>query len=192
MSHTGPDRGGTNSRRHAAFHEAGHAVAAAALQIPFYLVDIKVREHPGGGWSLGFTHLGRDDKGLSINVKGLGESCWPPVMQALAGPIADALAKPGSNWAIPEDDDLAAAEDLIIAATCDHRIVNRRPVASDVDLAATKVAREAMLERIVHQTVTFVESNKRAITLVAEALLSAESEELTGDEVRSIYQSTLS
>ena len=42
--------------RKTAFHEAGHAVSAIVLGLELRSVDIKLRQHPDGGISLGTTN----------------------------------------------------------------------------------------------------------------------------------------
>ena len=170
---------------HAAFHEAGHAVAAVVLGENLRSVDVRQRQLPDGRLQLGLT----DCEGVNaIDSLGMGhQAALTHVIRAFAGPVAEALVNP--DFREGHSGDIASVRELVSLAfgrgvAKDDQVVLDRWDEVRRDDRVVDLLRSAQAE-----AVRLVEEHWPAISAVAARLL--EEEQLSGDDVASIVNADL-
>lgn len=171
-----------NDVRCTAFHEAGHAVAAAVFAIPFERVFIVRTVHaslPPVDKLLG--QVVRNFQKSELAGKG-EEEVLRHVIQAFAGPYGETLASENLSLIMPVDDpDVIDAWSCLRFAFCEFTIDDGNATFSQAELQRNKPRMEGLFQSGRRDAVRFVQQHRKEITCVAEALLR--DVELTYDQV---------
>jgi hypothetical protein len=173
--------------RSTAFHEAGHAVAAVVLGLRLKWVDVKLRQHPNGGVSLGATNC---DGVAKRDLLGKGEEAvMPYLVYAIAGVAAEACVNPlvSTPEYLGASEDWADAWQLAIKAVCDFVVRDGVATISNEEQERNMPRLNALMESARDAANRLVEDHQGAITEVAGLL--GRRTRLDGAEVAEIVNS---
>ena len=174
-----------NDLRCTAFHEAGHAVAAAVLKIEFEKVFV-VREvdHASNpvGMQLGFVSRNFQLPSLAGQSE---EIAINNLIQAFSGPMAETLAYPNLSPDISQENpDVMDAWKVLKFFCCEFEIVDGKAQFDDNDVRRNIPRMESLFMQGLEASDRFVKVQKEVIREVAEALI--EQTVLTASDVQEI------
>ena len=180
-----PDSVNRNDLRCTAFHEAGHAVAAAVLGIQFDRVFV-VREVYHAYQPVGMQ-LGQVERNFHLpSLAGQGEETEiNNLIQAFSGPMAETFAYPNLQLDMPPNNhDVKDAWKILKFFCCKFTIVDGQAQFDKNDVRRNAPKMESLFKRGVEAAERFVKDHEEVISEVAEALI--DRTELTASEVREI------
>jgi hypothetical protein len=169
-----------NNLRHAALHEAGHAVSAVVLGMNLKKVFIK--QCPTTGVSVGFTELGRL---TADDLAGKGEeAAMPHLIQCVSGSLAEAQENPAADESFGDYLDFLDAKSIAESAICE-------PTEMDKDTTGTTPAerrrKDGALEvftSALEKAENLLDEHLQAVLEVADLL--SQKKKLTGKKVVAI------
>ena len=175
MSQADPTPFSPHNLRCTAFHEAGHAVAAHIFDIAFERVfiarnanELALQSTTGGECVIGSVvrnfHL--------PTLAGQLEEARLNVIQALVGPLSEALALNHRVAIRPDDGDLKECRSILRFAYCSFTINGSEAVFVKVDIKNKEIEMEEVLRLAFADAEQFIQKHQFQITSVANELLA--------------------
>lgn len=174
-----------NDLRCTAFHEAGHAVAAAVLGIDFVKVFV-VRDVDNASRPMGMQ-LGHVERNFHLpSLAGQSEAiAINNLIQAFSGPMAETFAYPDLPLDMSqENQDVKDAWKIIKFYCCKFTVADGIAQFDENELRCNAPTMDDLFKRGLVAAERFTNDHRKIVSEVAEALL--DRTELTADEVRKI------